>query len=411
VLPNGVEFVAERVRGTRIAAIALRFKTGSRYESASNSGISHFVEHLLFKGTATRSSFDIALAFDTLGGYVNAYTDKECIVVYCVMPAEGAERALETMLDMALHSSLGKEEIELEREVILSEIITSHDDADEEALDKTSEVLWGKNSMALRVVGSEDTVSRLTGRQLRGWYDTYIARGSLSVFAAGSFNEEALRRLLEGLPPRKEPARRPRTPPWRSGFHAIPSPFSQELLFILFPIAAPVTEQRFYTLAVLNALLGDTISSRLFRRLREQSGLCYSVYSYNDFFSDCAFFSIYTSSARKNLPRIVGEISEEIDSLLSRGMGTEEIRAAQEHLCGEELISSEDMEYRVKGLMRNRARGFPYRTTGETLSLIRSVSPEDLAAEAARLFRPAFRADIVYGPKLSARVLKKLQSR
>jgi len=141
ILLNGIELVTEQVDKSAVAAIALRFNTGSRYENPKNSGVSHFVEHMLFKGTSNRSSFDIATAFDSMGGYANAYTDKECVVVYCVVPADGVHSALEIMLDMVFNSTFGKAEIEVEREVIISEIISSHDDAEEEALDRTAEAL------------------------------------------------------------------------------------------------------------------------------------------------------------------------------------------------------------------------------------------------------------------------------
>jgi predicted Zn-dependent peptidase len=409
-LSNGVEFIGERVEASAIAAIALRFRAGSRYETAANSGISHFVEHLLFKGTERLSSFDIALAFDTMGGYANAYTDKECVVMYCVVPAAGAEKALETMLEMALHARFGEDEVELERGVILDEIVSSHDDAEEDALDKTAEAVWGKNSMALGAAGKEESVSALTRRQLFNWYKKHFAEGSLSVFAAGKFDTAALLGLLECLPARRLPPGRPKTPAWRAGFQVIPAPFLQEQFFVMFPVASPVSEKRFYALAALNALLGDTMSSRLFRRLREQSGLCYTVYSYNVFFSDCAFFTVYTSASKKNLLRIGREIAAEFAEIKAGGIGAGEIAAAQEHLCGEEMISSEDMEYRMKRLMRNSALGFPLRGTEETLALIRAVTPASVTNEMQALLQPRSRADVVYGPKPAERARAILHS-
>jgi predicted Zn-dependent peptidase len=392
-----------------IAAIALRFNTGSRRENSHNSGVSHFVEHMLFKGTAERSSFELASAFDGMGGYANAYTDKECVVVYCVVPANGGMSALEIMLDMVFNSQFGDAVIEVEREVIISEIISSHDDAEEEALDRTAEAVWKKNSIALSIAGKEESVASLSRAKIYNWYKKYFAHGAFTVFAAGNIHAPAFEKRLSKIPPRIKHSAALKTPAWHTGLHIIPSPFMQEQFFVMFPVACPLTEKRYYTLAVLNALTGDTMSSRLFRRLREQSGLCYTVFSYNVFFSDCGFWCAYVSSSKKNLLHIAKEFSAELISLKA-GVSTEEIITAQEHLRGEEMISSEDMEYRMKRLMRNSGMNFPLRDTQETLSLVKSVTKADIDREIALLFNTASRADVVYGPKLPERAKTKLSA-
>jgi predicted Zn-dependent peptidase len=343
-----------------------------------------------------------------MGGYANAYTDKECVVIYCVVPADGGMSALDVMLDMVFHSQFGKSEIEVEREVIISEIISSHDDAEEEALDRTAEAVWQKNSMAGSIAGKEESVASLTRAQIVSWYKKFFADAAFSVFASGNINVDALEKRLLQIPPRTKPAARLVTPKWHEGLHVISSPFMQEQLFVMFPLKQPVNENRFYTLAVLNALAGDTMSSRLFRRLREQSGLCYTVFSSNVFFSDCGFWCAYASSSKKNLLPIARELSAEFAALKTEGVSSDEIITAKEHLCGEELISSEDMEYRMKRLMRNRAFGFPLRNTEETLSLVRAVTEQDVAAEIDSLFGHS-RADVVYGPRLSARACDSLK--
>jgi predicted Zn-dependent peptidase len=396
---NGIEFAAEPVPSSSLAAIAIRFGAGSRYETPQSSGVAHFAEHMLFKGTAGRSSFDIASAFDRMGGYANAYTDKECIVVYCVVPAGGAADALDVMLDMTFNSCFGADEIEIEREVILNEIISSRDDAEEEGLDRTAEAVWGKNPIAQSTAGQEDSVSRLTRGAIRGWYQKHIARAPFTVFAAGNIDAPAFARALSRVTPRTPAAKALKKPAWNPGLHVIDSPFMQEQFFVMFPFSLPVSEKRFYALAVFNALAGDTMSSRLFRRLREQSGLCYTVFSYNVYFADCGFWCAYASSSKKNLASVAQGIAEELAAL--KNVGEEEIVTAQEHLCGEELISSEDMEYRMKRLMRNRAMGFPLRGTDETLALVRGIGKKDVEREMALLFAGA-RADVVYGPKLAA---------
>jgi predicted Zn-dependent peptidase len=407
---NGISLTAEHVPSSALAAIALKFNAGSRRETPSNSGVTHFAEHMLFKGTQSRSSFDIASAFDRMGGYANAYTDKECVVVYCVVPADGALNALDIMLDMAFNSRFGGQEVEVEREVILSEIISSRDDAEEEALDRTAEAVWKKNSIALSVAGREESVSVLTRGKIYNWYKKYFALGEFSVFAAGNIDAAAFEKKLSRVSQRQKTAARFTTPAWNAGLHIIDSPFAQEQFFALFPFGGPVDEKRFYTLAVFNALAGDTMSSRLFRRLREQSGLCYTVFSYNVFFSDCGFWCVYVSASKKNLLPVARGVEKELLAL-QNGVSEDEIATAREHLCGEELISSEDMEYRMKRLMRNRVFGFAPRGTRETLALIRSVSKKDVEREIDFLLAPrpkSTRACVVYGPKLSPRARAEL---
>jgi predicted Zn-dependent peptidase len=342
-----------------------------------------------------------------MGGYANAYTDKECVVVYCVVPADGARDALEIMLDMAFNSSFGESEVEVEREVILNEIISSRDDAEEEALDRTAEAVWGKNPIARNTAGKEESVAAFTRAKLYNWYKKYFARAAFSVFAAGNIDTRSFEKILSHIPPRVPTAFPFKTPSWNSGLHVIDSPFMQEQFFAMLPLRYPVSEKRFYALSVFNALAGDTMSSRLFTKLREQSGLCYTVFSYNVFFSDCGFWCAYISSSKKNLAGAAEGVARELSSFARDGVTEEEIGTAREHLCGEELISSEDTEYRMKRLMRNSAFGFPLRDTEGTLSLIRSVGRDDIARELRGLFgrggKDSALVNVVYGPKLSAK--------
>ncbi|MDR3284696.1 MAG: insulinase family protein [Treponema sp.] len=407
-LPNGVPLITEEVPESRVCALSFRFAIGSRHESGQLSGITHFVEHLLFKGTANRSAFDIAAAFDRIGGYINAYTERECLVVYCVAPALHVETALEILCDMTEHSLFREEEIEREREVIISEIVSARDDPEEAAADAVAETVFPKQRISASISGSEKNIRSLSREDLFAWYTEKIARGPLSVYAAGGMDAAVVETCAASLSARTNISVELERPAWKSGVSLITADFRQEQFFFLTPLAYPLEERRCFAWAILNALIGDTMSSRLFQRLREENGFCYNVYSYFVLYEDAGFWCAYASSARKMTVQVVNALFEELHRLAAGGIGDDEISAAKEHLCGEEIISEEDMEYRMKRLMRNHLNGFERHTLEDTLVFIRDIRKDELELLLRELLDFQRMAFVVYGPALPIRTKKKI---
>ncbi len=427
--------ITEPVAEGKTCAIGFWFSTGSRDEPAEKRGITHFVEHMLFKGTKTRTPFDIASCFDRMGGYLNAYTEREDVCVYCVVPAKSVKLALEVMCDMAANSVFPEEEFEREREVIESEIITSADDPEEAALDAVGEAVWPHQNLSASISGTVGDVETLTRSDLFNWYTERFVHGALSVCVAGGVDPDEIKPFIEKLPDHDEqPASLAETlftgketaegisahrfqnekPVWNAGIHFIKAPFRQEQFFALYPISYPVEHKSYAALAVFNAIAGDTMSSRLFQTLREQGGYCYNVYSFCSFYEDTGCWCAYASSAKKSSVRIAQDLGHELQKLCadasSGGISDAEIEAAKEHLCGEEIISSEDMEYRMKRLARNFLCGYAQISTEEIISEIRKLSRNDIEQCVAALLKPAQRSIVVFGPHTSGHTRRLIAS-
>lgn len=415
VLSNNIILIAEPDASVQTVALGFWFRTGSRYEPPELRGISHFTEHMLFKGTATRTAFDIATAFDRIGGYINAFTERENLCVHCVVPAEHTSVALDVLCDMTMNSMFDSREVGRERSVIQNEIILSLDDPEETALDAASEAVWPGHPVSASIAGTVDDVAHLTETQLREWYAAHIRGGVLVVCAAGNVNPDLLVRQLEKLPPRLsagdfESQIAGLAPPvWQSGVRFVEASFRQMQFFMQLPVAQPVTERQYYTLAILNALIGDTMSSRLFQKLREEGAYSYNVYSFFTFYRDAACWCAYASSSRKNAVRVTDALFSELRTLVHSGFRDDELTAACEHLCGEEIISSEEIEYRMKRLARNSSFGFPQRSTGETVACIRSITRSEVEQELVRLLDLSNAGFLVYGPRPAQSVADKIQ--
>ena len=197
ILSNNVVLVTESVATVKTAAVGFWFPVGSRYEGKGQRGVCHFVEHMVFKGTTTRSAFDIALAFDRMGGYLNAFTDRETMCLHCVVPAIHLRQALEVMVDMASNSVFDQKELERERAVIQSEIVSSQDDPEEAALDAASEAVWPAHPLSAPIAGTVEEVGSLTRETLVDWYRNHIVSGPLVICAAGNLDQQELLQVLQ----------------------------------------------------------------------------------------------------------------------------------------------------------------------------------------------------------------------
>jgi predicted Zn-dependent peptidase len=399
-LANNVMLISETVRETETAVIGFWFPCGSRDENKGFYGAAHFVEHMLFKGTPQFTAFDIARAFDRVGGFVNAFTERELSCIYCVVPAAHSSAAAEILCDMTANSLFSDTDIERERAVIESEILSSLDDPEEAAFDAVCEILWPGHPVSRPISGTVREIKALTRDSLLLWYRKQIAAGPLLVTAAGKFDLPGLERALEQLPGRPLSAEAPGggMPEFTPGAFFRPADFQQSQIFMFYPLLFTPGEEQYYEWSVFNAIAGDTMSSRLFQRLREQSGYCYTVYSFFQLLRDTGVWGASAASSRKSIRRVLAEMREELDALFDRGVTETEIDDAREHLCGEELIGSEDMENRMKRLARQYLAGQKLHTVEEAVERIRRVTGEGLASCIASSIDRSREAVILYGP-------------
>jgi predicted Zn-dependent peptidase len=411
-LPNRVPFVYDHIPESRVCALSVRFAVGSRHEGAAQQGITHFVEHLLFKGTASRSAFAIAASFDRMGGYLNAYTERDCVVVYCVIPGARALEAAEILVDMAQSSLLTDDDIAKEREVIIAEIIAAQDDPEDAANDAAMAAVYPNHPLSAPIAGTPDSVRALTNDALRAWYHAHVASGPCAIYAAGRADYGALGEIFAKLRPRAQTGDRGGRPDESPPLFAprslsfIPAPHQQTQVFLMTPLGVPLTEERYLGWAILNALIGDTMSSRLFQSLRERSGLCYTVYSYATFYEDCGLWCAYASAEQKNAAALVGEL---LATLGAVDLRDDEIAAAQEHLCGEGIVAAEDVESRMKRLTVLHREHFPHTTVDGVCDALRAFTRERLQAPLELLLNLKDAALVIYGPALRGGAKKKIQ--
>ncbi len=404
-LPRGASLYAERVAGARSFSVGFWFQIGSRHEEEHERGFAHFSEHLLFKGTATRSALDIARAIDRVGGYLNAFTERDTLCVHCTVPARHWELALELLADLCFSSTFPPEEVEREREVIESEILAARDDPEECVNDLLLEMIWPGDPLARPIAGSEKDIRSADRDQLFAFSRGTLRPERLLVTLAGP--EEAaqasarLGRLLDALPEPPVPAKvlpSPVEPHWRGGIRAVPERLSQAYLLVALPWHPPFLDRDYYAMSVLNGAFGESMSSRLFQGLREKEGLCYSVASGFSLSRTEGLWVAQASSSVKSFPELLASLEREIDELSGdRPLTAQEISESLSRLEGGFDLSLDDPEYRMKRLARQALETDQVLDIEETRARIIAVDPEEIAAMTRRVFAGEDRAILAYG--------------
>ncbi len=406
ILNNQLVLISEPIATVKTVAIGFWFNVGSRFEDDKTSGVSHFVEHMLFKGTSDRNAYDIACSFDRIGGYINAFTERDVTCLHATVPAKHFEYVLNILCSMVTDSTFLNEDLERERKVIESEIITSKDDPEEAAFDELYAVLWPDQRLSQPIAGTVEQVHAIKRETIFEWYQRFFANGELVVSISGLFEVNKAAEILQKMPVRQKNNHTLENLKWQKGSFCIKAPFLQNQVFTAFPLPKlnPASYQK---LAVLNAIVGDTMSSRLFQRLREQNGFCYTVYSFFTVFEDTAFWCAYTSVAKKNTRIAAKELNAELRNLKDNGVTQEEIDAAKEHICGEEIISSEDVESRMKRLARLYFMNFDLCTFEEYCEQINSLQAKELNEDLSKMLDFSNQARIIYGGRFDWKKLDK----
>lgn len=410
VFSNQVHLILEKVEQSKSAAIGFYFATGSRFEDEHSRGISHFTEHMLFKGTRLHSAREISKAFDSMGANANAFTEREAVCLFSVVPAldDNVSGAVKLFCDMSQNCIFPEEEFQKEKNVVINEIQSLEDDADESGLDEAAAFVWKGSSLSKTIGGSVEEVQQITREQMIEWYRKYFIQGELTVFVSGNFDEEEICSQIENLPPHKKLVQRPEyhfenASEWKSGFDFCKANFAQEQLYVLYPFDPELSEKENYALSVMNTILGDSVSSRLFDVLREQNGLCYNVFSFFTTYEKNAAWCASLSCDKKNIEAVCKLLFGELNAFVNRPFLQEELNAAKKHVMGEELIGSLDMEYAMRRNEKNFRAGIPMRTGEEVVELIQTIELEDVNSLARKIFDHKNRSLVVYGPALSHR--------
>jgi predicted Zn-dependent peptidase len=392
-LDSGVRVVTEAVPSVRSIALGFWVRTGSRNETVEQAGISHFLEHLLFKGTDRFSSQEIDEIFDALGAEVNAGTGKETTSVYSRFLDRHLERAFDVLSDMVLHPAYP--DIESERQVVIEEIAMYEDEPADKVHDVLAGAIFGDHPLGRPIIGRADVISSVPVPALAVYHDGRYVAANIVIAAAGNVDHErvvalAEQALADSAKPRAgDDGDRPEAAPEaidpRLRFHEKET--EQYHLCLGAPGIARADERRF-TLRVLDTVLGGSTSSRLFQEVRERRGLAYSVYSYASQYTDSGQVGLYVGTRPDNVHDAMGVIGTELRRLQEEAVSEEELERARENVKGRTVLSMESTLTRMNRLGSSVLMEVPLLTLDETLAAIDAVTLEDITRLSRELFAP-----------------------
>lgn len=381
VLDNGMTVLSERIEDVRSVALGVWVAAGSRDEGPEEAGVSHFIEHMMFKGTPTRTALEVSETFERLGAEVNAFTSKEQTCYYSRVIDKHASDALGVLSDMVTNSLMEESACVSEREVVLEEISRAEDTPDDKVHDLFAQALWPDHPLGAPVLGVKETV----GGFMPGDVRSYIARryrlGEVVVAAAGNMEHSAVvdlvRSQLSGLAAGPRSTREANAPvPER---HVSVQTKDTEQAHICWgTLALPADHEDRFALGILDAILGGGMASRLFQEIREKRGLAYAVYSYHGQYLDTGCMTVYAGTRPDNTAQVVGLITEEVGKVLDSGIKAEELDRAREAMKGHLVLGLENTSSRMMRLGRSELGGVEILSIDELIARFEAVTRDDV---------------------------------
>jgi len=400
VLGNGLRLLTESMPHVRSISVGVWLTRGSRHEPAQWSGIAHFVEHMLFKGSATRSAEDIAQAIDSIGGQLDAFTAKEYASYYIKVLDEHLPLALDILSDIVLHPAFALDDIEREKRVILEEIKMVEDTPDDLVHELFTQSLWEGHPLGRPILGTPETVDALTQEALRDYFGRVYTADNFVISAVGNLEHGRVRELVErafgAMTPAGDEAveEKPAVAP---KFLVRSKDLEQSHICLGTSSYSQSHEDR-YVSYVLNTLLGGSMSSRLFQNVREKRGLAYAVFSGLSAYRDAGALTIYAGCANEAVAEVIDLTVEELRQLKAAAAPDAEVRRAKDHLKGSLMLSLENTASRMSHLARQEIYFDRQFGLDETLQGVERVSAADLQRVAASLFSNGALAGTVLGP-------------
>jgi predicted Zn-dependent peptidase len=385
-LGSGVRVVTEEVPSVRSVALGLWVRTGSRNETSAQAGVSHFLEHLLFKGTERYSAIEISELFDGLGASVNAATGKETTHLHARFLDEHTEEVFDLLAEMLLAPTYP--EVDSEREVVLEEIAMYEDEPQDRVHDVLADAVFGAHPLGRRVLGEAEVIASIPVPDIDAYHRQRYTGASIVVGAAGHLEHERIVALTERLvsPPAGSNGAGPAVAsPAESRFRFYPKDTEQYHICFGAPGIVRDDERR-YGLAVLDSIFGGSTSSRLFREVREKRGLAYSVGSYNEQYTDSGLVATYVGTREDNVEEACAVIGAELARLRSEPVSAEELARAKENVKGRLVLSSESTAARMSRISRATLFGLPIESLDAMLAKVDAVSVEEIAELAAELY-------------------------
>ena len=391
ILPSGLTILIETLPYVRSVALGYYLRSGSAVESEQHSGASHFLEHLVFKGTKTRSTSDIAQIIDILGGDVDAFTGKEYTSFYAHALDEQVDTALDLLTDIVAAPHFSADDVESERSVILEEIKMVEDTPDDLVHEMFVTAFWPDHPLGRPILGTEETVNRLERQQILEHYAETFHPANMIFVASGNVRPEQLVPFLERAFPSDEgsPVRRPWSAPTPNQHVMLREKRELEQVHLcLGSRGYPQQDNARYAAALFNSVLGGGMSSRLFQRIREKEGLVYTVLSYHNGYLHGGYEAVYAACAPRNLKRVLSITLEEMKKIKSEGATPTELSAAKLHLKGSILLSLESTVSRMSGIARQEYYFGRQFTPDEIIAAIDAVTLDDIHAAAQTIVDP-----------------------
>jgi len=377
---GGLRLLVESTAATDVAAVGVWYNRGSRDESADLAGGTHIIEHMLFKGTETLSASQIARRFDAMGGFVNAFTERETMALHATVPVQGFHEAANILTDLVTSARFESEEFNRELVVIENEITASLDDVEELAADAFARRYWGNHPLGRSIGGTVADVKNKKREEIFAFYKDHFQGKPNLITVAGGISPETVIQAFEPLiyANSEEPSENKPHPPDRDGsfYHGLSSQYVQ--IYYALPGPEHIGNHEYYALEIANAALGDAMGSRLFQKLREDLGLCYTIYSSLNLFRDCSLFSIYGTCAVANAEELLQRIHDEIQDIRVKGFSEEEIHNAKSHVAGMITIAAQDVEYKMRRLARQALYKDNIMTCKESIQKIESIELSDI---------------------------------
>lgn len=402
VLSNGVRVISEELPFVKSVSIGIWIDTGSRNETSDNNGISHFIEHMVFKGTERRSVRKIANSLESVGGYMNAFTGKEHTCYYARVLDEYVENAVDVLTDLVQNATFPEKEIEKERLVVLEEIRNVEDDPDDQIEDYFEAMLFPRDPLGLPVLGTPETVASFSQSQLFAYRDEFYSGANIIVAAAGNVTHARLVELVgkyltlkAGAPPRPKSKKSFRPHPQRKEYKKT----IQQAHLTTGTVAFSVHSPHRYPSMVLNTLLGDGMSSRLFQNIREKYGFAYTVYSFLTLMEETGLFGIYAATDLKHVEKTLELVNRELALLMKKPLTKTELQRSKAQLKGNILLGLESTSHRMMRLGSGELYFNEFVSLESIVKSIDAVSADDVLEAAGLVSDTGTFTTVVFAPE------------
>ena len=411
VLGNGVRVLMEEIPHVRSVSIGVWVVTGSKYEPERLNGISHFIEHMMFKGTSRRNAKEIAESIESVGGQLNAFTAREYTCYYCVVLDDHLPLAIDVLADMLTDSLFDPDEMEKEKKVIVEEIKMYEDSPDDIIHDQFAQTLWNGHPLGRSIMGPESTIEGLLQEDVLEFQKKNYTPDNIIISLAGNLkSQESLDLLkeyfgaMDGLGAVSQVS-----PPRRSSQKTVVNRDLEQVHFCYGSEGPNSTSTDRYPMYVLNTILGGNSSSRLFQEVRERQGLVYSIYSYHDSYKDGGLFAIYAGTSPDNFGPVLDSLSQELSALRKEGIKEDEFLRAKEYLKGGFVLSLEETGHRMSRLAKSEIYFGRTFSVDEVLKMIEEVRLEEVSHLIEVLLGNGSMSMAVIGP-VEANILDRVES-